>query len=102
VAKNAREAVQVYFDHMLNELSHQSKEFSKGLAEHLKHLKCVHSLIQGLQQLSDGINSYIRNSYPGLYEKMRKLDLEPNVPKLFGSFPIVMVNFNIISQFHQD
>ncbi|CAG8567491.1 42374_t:CDS:2, partial [Gigaspora margarita] len=34
VAKIAREAVQQYFVYMLNEPSHQSKEFSKGLAEH--------------------------------------------------------------------
>jgi hypothetical protein len=33
---------------------------------------------------------------------MKKLDLGPNVPKSFGAFPTVAVNFNIISQFHQD
>ncbi|CAG8719117.1 25778_t:CDS:2, partial [Gigaspora margarita] len=34
VAKNAKKAVQQYYVHMLNNLSHQSKEFSKELVEH--------------------------------------------------------------------
>ena len=33
---------------------------------------------------------------------MKKLDLGPNVPKSFGAFPTVGINFNSICQFHRD
>ena len=40
--------------------------------------------------------------YPNLYTKMKKLDLGPNVPKSFGIFPTVAINYNAISAFHRD
>lgn len=124
VTKSVKIAVDQYYVHMLDNLSHQSKEFKKELVEHFgaftgnnnepyttantvsshnqDHLKCVQKLIQDLQPLSDAVNNYIRDTYPVLYIKMKKLNLGPNVPKSFGAFPTVAVNFNIISQFHRD
>jgi len=124
VIEDSRMIVSQYYNHNLDNKKHQSKEFKKELVEHFgaftgnnnepyttantasshnrDHLKCVQELIQGLQPLSDVVNGYIRDTYPALYIKMRKLDLGPNVPKSFGAFPTVAVNFNIISQFHRD
>ncbi|RHZ71770.1 hypothetical protein Glove_253g25 [Diversispora epigaea] len=68
----------------------------------LEHQKCVQELIQGLQPLFDAVNNYFDVTYPVLYAKMKKLDLGPNVPKSFGAFPTVSINFNCISQFHKD
>jgi len=122
VTKSVKIAVDQYYVHMLDNLSHQSKEFKKELVEHFgaftgnnnepyttantasshnqDYLKCVQKLIQDLQLLSNAVNNYIRDTYPVLYIKIKKLDLGPNVPKSFGAFPTVAVNFNIISQFH--
>ncbi|CAG8711811.1 6173_t:CDS:1, partial [Gigaspora rosea] len=33
---------------------------------------------------------------------MAKLNLGPNVPKSFGAFPTIAINFNVISQFYRD
>ncbi|CAG8841047.1 7709_t:CDS:1, partial [Gigaspora margarita] len=41
-------------------------------------------------------------AYPILYTKMKKLDLGPNVPKSFGGFPTMVINFNAICKFHRD
>ncbi|CAG8821899.1 4544_t:CDS:1, partial [Gigaspora rosea] len=37
------------------------------------------------------------DTYPALYAKMKKLNLGPNVPKSFGAFSTMAINFNIIS-----
>ncbi|CAG8584859.1 4985_t:CDS:2, partial [Acaulospora colombiana] len=71
-------------------------------SHHKAHLKCVKGLIQGLQPLSNSINNYLENTYPALYNKLKKLDLGPNVSKSFGAFPTVTINFNVICQFHRD
>ncbi|CAG8448384.1 9447_t:CDS:1 [Gigaspora rosea] len=111
VAKSAKKAVQQYYDHVLNNPFHKSKSFSKEFVEHFgtftgsniqpyttsntasshkwKHLKCVQGLIQGLQLLSNAVNSYIKRTYPALYKKIKKLDLGPNILKPFGAFPTV-------------
>jgi hypothetical protein len=124
VARIANMAVDRYYHHTLNNPSHQSKHFAKEFVEHFcsftgnniepfttantvashsqDHQTCVRNLIQGLQQLSDAVNGYFRDTYPTLYAKMMKLDLGPNVPKSFGVFPSVAINYNVISQFHLD
>ncbi|CAG8582719.1 13236_t:CDS:2 [Gigaspora rosea] len=118
--------VDKYYSHNLNKDNklHKSKEFKKGLVEHFgaftgnnnepyttantasnhcsEHRKCVRELISGLQPLSNAVNSYLQETYPALYTKMAKLDLGPNVPKSFGAFPTIAINFNVISQFHRD
>jgi len=124
ITKNANEVVNYYYNHMLHNPSHQSKNFSKEFVEHYcsftgnnnlpyttsntaalhckEHQICVHNLIEGLQPLSNIINIYIRDTYPSLYEKLKKIDLGSNVPKSFGIFPSVAINYNVISQFHRD
>ncbi|CAG8468951.1 7835_t:CDS:2 [Acaulospora morrowiae] len=124
VAEDTRVVIDEYYVHNLNNKKHQSKEFRKELVEHfgaftgnnnepyttantasdhcIEHRKCVRELISGLQPLSKTVNIYFRETYPDLYAKMAKLDLGPNVPKLFGAFPTTAVNFNVISQFHRD
>ena len=61
-----------------------------------EHQECVQDLIQGLQPLSDIVNNYLDNTYPALYAKIKKLNLGPNVPKSFGVFLTVSINFNSI------
>ena len=122
--KTAQETVDGYFNHTLSNTSHQSPQFKESLAEHFgcftdsnnepyvtintafthskDHRNCVEKLIQGLQPLSDEVNNYLEVTYPLLYAKMKKLDLGPNVPKSFGAFPTVGINFNSICQFHRD
>jgi hypothetical protein len=122
--KITREAVNKYYDHNINNPSHQSNQFKKDKIEYYgcfadsnilpyvtantasthnhQHQKCVQELINGLQPLSDVVNNYIKNTYPVLYTKMEKLDLGPNVPKSFGSYPTASINFNSICQFHRD
>ncbi|RIB11970.1 hypothetical protein C2G38_2202061, partial [Gigaspora rosea] len=110
--------VDKYYSHNLNKDNklHKSKEFKKGLVEHFgaftgnnnepyttantasnhcsEHRKCVRELISGLQPLSNAVNSYLQETYPALYTKMAKLNLGPNVPKSFGAFPTIAINFN--------
>ncbi|CAG8567392.1 3766_t:CDS:2, partial [Acaulospora morrowiae] len=124
ITKTAQVVVDQYYNHTLNNSPHWSNQFTKNLIEHFgcftdsnnepytttstasthcqEHQKCVQDLIRGLQPISDAVNNYINSIYPALYEKMRKLDLGPNVPKSFGAFPTVGINFNYICQFHRD
>lgn len=124
VMKTTQVVVNQYYNHSLNNPSHRSNQFTKNLIEHFgcftdsnnepytttstasthcqEHQKCVRDLIQGLQTLSVAVNNYINITYPALYAKMKKLDLGPNVPKSFGAFPTVGINFNSICQFHRD
>ncbi|RHZ78379.1 hypothetical protein Glove_165g92 [Diversispora epigaea] len=122
----AQERVNQYYNHLIDPKysDHCSSQFTNNLIENfgyytdssnepyvtantasthcLEHQKCVRELIQGLQPLSDAVNNYFDVTYPVLYAKMKKLDLGPNVPKSFGAFPTVSINFNCISQFHRD
>lgn len=122
--KIAQTVVDKYYDHTRKHTNHQSTQFINNLAEQFgcltdsniepyvtastasthsqEHRSCVNELIQGLQPLSNMVNNYINITYPTLYNKMKKLDLGSNVPKCFGAFPTVGVNFNTISQFHRD
>ncbi|CAG8641227.1 8033_t:CDS:2 [Paraglomus brasilianum] len=123
-ARKSEAVVDKYCKHMFDDPTHQSKNFKTDLIEHFgcfadsnnlpyttsntasshhkAHMECVKSLIQGLQPLSNSVNNYFEATYPNLYTKMKKLDLGPNVPKSFGAFPTVAINFNIICQFHRD
>ncbi|RIB01443.1 hypothetical protein C2G38_2150457 [Gigaspora rosea] len=118
--------VDKYYSHNLNKDNklYRSKKFKKGLVEHFgaftgnnnepyttantasnycsEHRKCVRKLISGLQLLFNAVNSYLQETYPALYTKMAKLNLGTNVPKSFGAFPTIAINFNVISQFHCD
>ncbi|CAG8498157.1 12633_t:CDS:2 [Acaulospora morrowiae] len=120
----AQSAVDDYYEHTRKHVSHQSSQFINNLAEQFgcltdsniepyvtastvsnhsqDHRSCVNKLMQGLQLLSDAVNDYFGVSYPALYAKMKKLNLGSNVPKCFGAFPTVGINFNSICQFHRD
>jgi len=123
--ETTQRAVNEYYNHNLNEPAHQSNNFKKYKSENFgcfasnnllpyvtadtnsshnnDHKKCVQKLIEELRPLSDQVNNYIENTYPTLYNKMKKLDLGSNVPKsYFGGFPIASINFNSICQFHRD
>ena len=123
-AEDARIVVDQYYQHTLNHTSHQSNQFKTDLIEHFgrfadsnklpyttantasshckKHQKCVQDLIQGLQPISGEISKHIETTHSVYYSKMKKLNLGPNVPKPFGIFPTVAINFNVICQFHRD
>jgi len=113
-----------YYEHTRKHVSHQSNQFINNLAEQFgcltdsniepyvtastasnhsqDHRSCVNKLMRELQPLSDAVNDYLGVSYPALYAKMKKLNLGSNVPKCFGAFPTVGINFNSICQFHRD
>ena len=123
-AENARKVVDQYYRHTLDHTEHQSPHFKEGLIEHFggfadsnkvpyttantatshcdEHQKCVRDLIQGLQSVSGSVNEYIKTTYSDYYSKMKELDLGPNVPKSFGIFPTLSINYNVICQFHRD
>ena len=122
--EDAKIVVDQYYQHTLANTSHQSTQFKNDLIEHFggfadnnnlpyttanttsshckKHQECVKDLIQGIQPISGAVNKYIEITYPVYYSKNKKLDLGPNVPKSFGIFPTVSINFNIICQLHRD
>ncbi|CAG8817617.1 12409_t:CDS:1, partial [Gigaspora rosea] len=124
VIEESKMIVSQYYNHNLNNKKHQLKEFKKELVKHFgaftgnnnepyttfntasnhypEYRKCVQELIQGLQPLSNLVNNYLQETHPVLYSKMEKLNLGPNVPKPFGAFPTIAINFNVISQFHRD
>ena len=125
-ANDAYTVVDNYYCHTLKNPSHQTKQFKIEYVEHFDaftssnnepyttantaattsknqdHQICVRNLTQGLQPLSKIIDNYFKNTYPSLYDKMKILDLGPNVPKSFGIFPTVAINYNAICAFHWD
>ena len=123
-AEDARVVVDQYYKHTLDNTPHQSQQFKKDLIEHFggfadsnnvpyttantasshckEHQKCVQDLIQGLQPISGEVSKHIETTLPVYYSKMKKLNLGSYVPKSFGIFPTVSINFNIICQFHRD
>ena len=123
--EKATQAVEHYYFHLIKEdPSHRSTAFWRDLVEHfgayisynpfpytssdmasshnLNHLKCVNVLIKNLIPLSESVNKFIRDDYRSLYEKLGKLSLGPFVPKPFGIFPMMAINFNTISDYHWD
>ena len=123
-AKNAFTGVHNYCNHLNKNPSYKSLEFKESCAEHfgsftcsnnepyttgnmassycLDHRKCVRNLIEDLQPLSNNVNNYFKDKHSKLYAKMEKLNLGPNVPKSFGTFPTIAINYNTISGFHRD
>ena len=113
-----------YYFHTLKNPSYRSKGFWKNFVEHLgvfvknnslpytssdmasthniDHLPCVHKLIHALEPLSNTINQFINDNYSNMYEKLSKLSWGPFAPKPFGVYPIIVINFNTISDYHLD
>ncbi|CAG8851729.1 3328_t:CDS:2, partial [Gigaspora margarita] len=81
VANNAKVVVDHYYQHTCSNPQHQFKRFKK--------------------QVTETFGTFTRSISNIIYEN-KKLDFGPNVPKLFRGFPIIVINFNTICQFHQD
>ncbi len=48
------------------------------------------------------MNNYFKNTYLELYIKIKKLNLDSNIPKSFETFLTVAINYNTISSFYWD
>jgi hypothetical protein len=120
----AKETIDNYYFHTLNNPTHRSQIFWSNFIEHfgafrsysqlpytssnlasshnIDHLECVNKLINAIQPLTNCINQFIKNNYEDLYKELNQLSLGPFVPKSFGIFPIITINYNIISNYHWD
>jgi hypothetical protein len=117
-------AVNDYYFHTLDNASHRSNEFWERFAENFgvfaknntlpytssnmasthntNHQECVNKLILALKPLSDSINRFAQNYYSNFYEKLSQLNWGPFAPRSFGIFPMISINYNIISKYHLD
>jgi len=124
IIKQATKAINHYYFHTLENPTHRSKSFWHNFIEHFgafrkyqnlpyissdmasshnfDHLECVNNLILALEPLTNWVNQFIKDHYKNLYMKLNNLVLGPFVPKTFGIFPIMSINFNIISDYHWD
>ena len=48
------------------------------------------------------MNRFLQDNYKNMYEKLSELKWGPFVPKSFGIFPMIAINFNTISDYHWD
>ncbi|RHZ81121.1 hypothetical protein Glove_123g124 [Diversispora epigaea] len=126
VLLKATKAVNEYYFHLVDEnnASHRSKKFCQNFIEHFgayrlytnlpytslhtasthntDHQICVDNLLYSLIPLSNYINKFVQDNYSNMYLKLRQLSLSPFVPKPFGIFPMIAINFNTISDYHWD
>lgn len=120
----ATKAINSYYLHMLEHPIHRSKSFWKNLTErfgafikyttlpytssdmasshNIAHEDCVNNLLYALRPLTNCINRFINEHYEHYYTKLSKLKLGPFVPRAFGIFPTIAINFNVISKYHWD
>jgi hypothetical protein len=121
----ATDAVTSYYFHMVSQPNHRSKSFWKDLTEHFgayvdysmlpytssdtanshnieEHQECVNNLLYALQPLSNSVNKFVNEYYEHYFMKLNKLNWGPFAPKPFGIFPMIAINFNIISNYHWD
>ncbi|PKK62737.1 hypothetical protein RhiirC2_789914 [Rhizophagus irregularis] len=66
------------------------------------HQECVDKLILALKPLSDSINRFAQNYYNDFYKKLSQLNWGPFALRSFGIFPMISINYNIISKYHLD
>ncbi|POG69500.1 hypothetical protein GLOIN_2v1776959 [Rhizophagus irregularis DAOM 181602=DAOM 197198] len=117
-------AINDYYFHTLDNASHRSNEFWERFAENFgafarnntlpytssnmasthntNHQECVDKLILSLKPLSDSINRFAQNYYNDFYKKLSQLNWGPFAPRSFGIFPMISINYNIISKYHLD
>ncbi|RHZ83994.1 hypothetical protein Glove_86g100 [Diversispora epigaea] len=117
-------AVNTYYYHMVNYEKHRSKSFWRDLTEHYgayrlytslpytsfdsasshntDHQLCVDELIRSLVPLSNFVNKFIQDNYNSMYLKLKNLSLGPFAPRSFGIFPMIAINYNIVSNYHWD
>jgi hypothetical protein len=122
----ATKAVNEYYFHLVDEnnASHRSEKFCENFIEHFggyrlytqlpytskhtasthntDHQTCVNNLLRSLVPLSNYINKFVQDNYGSMYAKLRQLSLGPFVPRPFGIFPMIAINFNTISDYHWD
>ncbi|CAG8790924.1 33124_t:CDS:2, partial [Racocetra persica] len=120
----ATNAVNNYYFHMLEHTSHRSDEFWTNFIEYfgaynrnnllpftssntasthnIDYHECINKLLQGFKELSDSVNRFFRDYYRDLYAKLSRLSWGPFVPKPFGVFSIIAINFNTTSDYYWD
>ncbi|UZO15186.1 uncharacterized protein OCT59_006619 [Rhizophagus irregularis] len=120
----ATKAINSYYFHMLDNPIHRSRSFWKNLAErfgafisygdlpyttsdtasshNIDHQNCVNDLLFALQPISNSVNRFVNKYYEHYYTKLSKLTIGPFVPRTFGIFPTIAINFNVISNYHWD
>jgi hypothetical protein len=120
----ATEALNSYYFHTIEHPTHRSESFWKNLAErfgafisystlpytssdiasahNIEHENCVNNLLYALQPISNSVNRFVNKHYEHYYTKLSKLALGPFVPRAFGIFPTIAINFNVISNYHWD
>ncbi|POG59599.1 hypothetical protein GLOIN_2v1721053, partial [Rhizophagus irregularis DAOM 181602=DAOM 197198] len=120
----ATKAINSYYFHMLNNPTYRSRSFWKNLAErfgafisygdlpyttfdtasshNIDHQNCVNDLLFALQPISNSVNRFVNKYYEHYYTKLSKLTIGPFVPRTFGIFPTIAINFNVISNYHWD
>ncbi|RHZ49680.1 hypothetical protein Glove_518g12 [Diversispora epigaea] len=117
-------AVNTYYYHIVNDEKHRSKLFWRNLTEHYgayrlytdlpytssnsasshntDHQSCVDELIRSLVPLSNFVNKFIQDNYNSMYLKLKNLSLGPFALRSFGIFPMIAINYNIVSNYHWD
>ena len=120
----ATDAINSYYNHILADKSHGSKDFLNNFTEHfgayarynmlpytssntasshnILHRECVNNLLHNLQPLSNSVNKFVKEYYEHYYMKLSKLTWGPFAPRSFGIFPMIAINFNVISNYHWD
>lgn len=122
--EKAAKAINNYYFHTLDNPSHRSKHFWENMVEHfgaytlyttlpyassdiasshnVNHQGCVNNLLQDLLPLSGCVNKFFEDYYEELYTKLKGLSWGPFAPRSFGVFPMIAINYNVISDFHWD
>ncbi|RHZ46101.1 hypothetical protein Glove_634g7 [Diversispora epigaea] len=117
-------AVNTYYYHMVNDEKYRSKSFWRDLTEHYgayrlytdlpytssdsasshntDHQSYVDELIRSLVPLLNFVNKFIQDNYNSMYLKLKNLSLGPFVPRSFGIFLMIAINYNIVSNYHWD
>ncbi|RIA93651.1 hypothetical protein C1645_761796, partial [Glomus cerebriforme] len=62
--------------------------------------RCVDNLLNTLQPLSNSISRIVNQHYEHYYTKLSKLIWDPFIPRSFGIFLMIALNFNVISNYH--
>ncbi|GBC53468.2 hypothetical protein GLOIN_2v1721053 [Rhizophagus irregularis DAOM 181602=DAOM 197198] len=71
-------------------------------SHNIDHQNCVNDLLFALQPISNSVNRFVNKYYEHYYTKLSKLTMGPFVPRTFGIFPTIAINFNVISNYHWD
>ncbi|RHZ86400.1 hypothetical protein Glove_51g37 [Diversispora epigaea] len=121
--KSTTEAINQYYFHLIDKKIHHIKaiifgkillniktliEFGRNfhiqvlilLALAVQIIKCVNNLLHSLVPLSNYINKFIQDNYRNMYSKLKQFSLNSFIPKPFGIFPMIAINYNIIRNYY--